>query len=107
MGTFEKKEFAANSGEMKIHSELGIRCDNLGYHLILSIPQAVFGKLGDRDAIRRGLHPQIFDGSLSLSEDDVDEWHIVKFPTNTPQEKIQQLVDEIEDIYDKSLQLDK
>lgn len=90
-----------NSGEVKINSRLGIRCDHGFDTLLLNIPRSVFDKLGDRDAIRTHLHPQVFNGSFSMGEQDHEDWHTVELHGGTSIEKIQQLVDAIENLHDQ------
>lgn len=86
----------SKDGRIEIKSKSGIEYsvgDNGRKFLI--IPNNVIDIIGG-DKFRKRIFPSIFDGSYYAWAERYESSFKVELPSNTTQEKIQQLVDEIE-----------
>lgn len=90
------------SPEQQVTSKYGIRYDNVFDIGLLNIPIDVVAKIGGKDVVTRKIHPDIFDGSYAMGSGENGNFFTVEFPKDTPAEKIQELIDAVERLYDQA-----
>jgi hypothetical protein len=94
-GAMTNSEIVKGAEEFPISSRFGITCQQSSRSLELVVPTAVFEKIGAGDPLL-----ETFKNNFSMGAAKIGDFYVIEFPTNTAVEKIQAIVNKIEDVHE-------